>query len=668
MQFLVMGPIQAWNHDREVELRGSKITTVLAALLLSRGRVVSDGTLSDWLWGGSPPATAQAQIQTYASRLRHLLGPTVRIDRQRPGYRISSKEHHLDLLEFERLAAVGRADMAAHRPEEASAHFAAALALWRGPALAGVSEFLTAMEGPGLEESRLVVLESRIDADLELGRHGELIAELLALVAEHPHRERPRTQLMRALHQCGRRVEALAVYHDYRRLLVDDLGLEPSARLQEMHHLVLTEDSLLPQSSRVDARGPLPEASRDTASPRARALVVRPAELPPAPVDFTGRAAEIEDICGWMSAQGGREGAPPVCAILGMPGMGKTALALFAAHQLRHRYPDGQLYINVAPGGRATDPTQALRDLLQALGVDPAVMPDTVEDLTRIYRSCVSGRRLLVVVDNVVGEEQIRPLLPGTAGCGMLVTTRGRLAAVEGIHAVPLTELGADEARELLARIIGPRRMAAEPTAASRIVDLCAGHPLALRISGAKLASRPHWSLARLAERLADEDTLLNELSLGDLQVRAGLLENHRPHRREVRRALLALSRLGTTPFSLSTAARVIGTPVDDAQNLIDELVDAHLLGMDGDCPGCYRLHRMTWALARELVAAGEAGFTDLSAVPVRARLPMQRNGREGSDFGLSHGFLRWGGENSMPVQGADAPAGDRSSSLHRAR
>lgn len=668
MQFLVMGPIQAWNHDREVELRGSKITTVLAALLLSRGRVVSDSTLSDWLWGGSPPATAQAQIQTYASRLRHLLGPTVRIDRQRPGYRISSKEHNLDLLEFERLAAVGRAAVAAHRPEEASVHFAAALALWRGPALAGVSEFFAAMEGPGLEESRLVVLESRIDADLELGRHGELIAELLALVAEHPHRERPRTQLMRALHQCGRRVEALEVYHDYRRLLVNDLGLEPSARLQEMHHLVLTEDSLLPQPSRVDARGPLPEASRDTASPRARALVVRPAELPPAPVDFTGRAAEIEDICGWMTAQGGREGAPPVCAILGMPGMGKTALALFAAHQLRHRYPDGQLYINVAPGGRATEPTQALRDLLQALGVDPAVMPDTVEDLTRIYRSCVSGRRLLVVVDNVVGEEQIRPLLPGTAGCGMLVTTRGRLAAVEGIHAVPLTELGADEARELLARIIGPRRMAAEPTAASRIVDLCAGHPLALRISGAKLASRPHWSLARLAERLADDDTLLNELSLGDLQVRAGLLENHRPHRREVRRALLALSRLGTTPFSLSTAARVIGTPMDDAQNLIDELVDAHLLGMDGDCPGCYRLHRMTWALARELVATGEAGFTDLSAVPVRARLPMQRNGREGSDFGLSHGFLRWGGENSMPVQGADAPAGDRNISLRRAR
>ncbi|MFE0510752.1 BTAD domain-containing putative transcriptional regulator, partial [Streptomyces sp. NPDC058964] len=432
MQFLVMGPIQALNQDREVKLRGSKITTVLAALLLSRGRVVSDSVLADWLWGDAPPATAQAQIQTYASRLRGLLGPEVRIDRQRPGYRISSREHGLDLLEFERLTALGRNAMAARHPEEASAHFSAALSLWRGPALAGVSDFLATVEGPRLEEARLVVLEDRIDADLEIGRHGELIAELLALVAEHPHRERPRTQLMRALHQCGRRVEALEVYHDYRRLLVNDLGLEPSARLQEVHYMVLNEDLPLPRPARISARGTqgaVPEISHDTGPSAAWTPLVRPAELPPAPVDFTGRTAEVEDICAWMTARDGHGGSPPVCVILGMPGIGKTALALFAAHRLRDQYPDGQLHIDLGPNA-AAEPSQALRDLLQALGVDAAAMPDNLEDLTRFYRSCVSGRRLLIVVDNALNEEQIRPLLPGTSGCGVLITSRGRLAAL----------------------------------------------------------------------------------------------------------------------------------------------------------------------------------------------------------------------------------------------
>ncbi|MEU9479543.1 BTAD domain-containing putative transcriptional regulator [Streptomyces sp. NPDC048191] len=614
MRFHVMGPIEVWREGREVELQGSKITTVLAVLVLSRGRVVSDTVLADLLWGEAPPATAQAQIQTYVSRLRGLLGPEVRIERQRPGYRISSKLHSLDLVEFEQLTALGRHATASGRPDQASAHFTAALALWRGPALAGASEFLLSAEGPQLEEARLVVLEDRIDADLEDGRHAELIAELMALVSAHPHRERPRAQLMCALHRCGRLVEALEVYHEYRRLLVNDLGLEPGRLLQEVHHRVLTDDST-PSSGQESgsSRGVLSSVSVAQAAPTVTAKpvfeagparggtpAVPPAQLPPPPADFTGRTAELDEVCTWLANRDDHEGAPAVCTVLGMPGIGKTALALHAAHRLRTQYPDGQVYIDLDAANRSAGPAGTLRDLLGALGVDAAAMPESLGELARYYRSCVSGRRLLIVIGNARSEDEIRPLLPGTSGCGVLVTSRGRLAALEGARSVILGELSHEESLELLTRIVGPRRTAREPQAASRIVELCAGHPLAVRVSGARLAARPHWTLARLAGRLADQDRILDELELGDLRVRARIEETYAACREDARRTLLALATLGTSPFPLSLAVLAVGKPAEETQNLIDELVDHHLLMVHDDAEDCYRMHPLTWVMAWE--------------------------------------------------------------------
>ncbi|MFI9719724.1 BTAD domain-containing putative transcriptional regulator [Streptomyces sp. NPDC052396] len=653
MRFHVMGPIEAWRDADEVELPGSKITTVLAALLLSRGRVVSDTLLADLLWGEAPPATAQAQIQTYVSRLRGLLGPEMRIERQRPGYRISSRSHSLDLVDFEQLTALGRDAMASGCPDEASVHFTAALALWRGPALAGVSEFLLSAEGPQLEEARLVVLEDRIDADLEVGRDAKLTAELMALVTAYPHRERLRAQLMRALHRCGRLVEALEVYHGYRRFLVNDLGLEPGRLLQEVHHMVLTDDSVpsstqehgsrgmpsvsLAQTASAAAPKPVPEAG----PPCAGTLTIVPAQLPPGPADFTGRATQLSEVCAWLAARDDHEGAPAVCTVLGMPGIGKTALALQAAHRLRAQYPDGQVYIDLQAGNGTAGPAEALRDLLCALGVDAAAMPEGLGELARYYRSCVSGRRLLIVIGNARSEEEVRPLLPGTSGCGVLVTSRGRLAALEGARSIVLGELSREESLELLTRIVGPQRVAREPQAASRIVELCAGHPLALRVSGARLAARAHWSLARLANRLADQHRILDELELGDLLVRARLEETYAACREDARATLLALATLGTSPFPLSSAVLAVGRPAEETQNLIDELVDSHLLAVHDGAADCYRMHPLTWVMAWEQARAEgmEALCADGTVVPrVPAGgtgFPRQRGLARPADSGL---------------------------------
>ncbi|MFD7840649.1 BTAD domain-containing putative transcriptional regulator [Streptomyces sp. NPDC059761] len=632
-----MGPVEAWGERGQIELPGSKITTVLAALVLSRGRVVPDSVLADLLWGEAPPATARAQIQTYTSRLRGLLGPEVRIDRQRPGYRISSKLDSLDLIEFERLTALGRNAMAARRPEEASDRFGAALALWRGPALAGVSAFLASVEAPRLEEARLVVLENRIDADLELGRHAQLVTELMALVTAHPHRERPRAQLMQALHHCGRRVEALEVYREYRQLLVGDLGLEPGGLLQDAHHLVLSDEAPAPQPAEANPVGASAESAVDAPTgaehPHSWAPVVRPAQLPRAPVDFTGRQAQVEEICAWMTPRGEDEGSPPVCAILGLPGIGKTALGLYVAHRLRSHYPDGQILVDLGAKARSADPNQVLREVLLGLGVDASAMPECPDELTRLYRSCVSGRRLLIAIGGAVSEEQVRPLLPGTSGCGVMITSRGQLAALEGVHTVSLKGFDVDESLELLGKIVGHRRMSAEPEAAARIVELCGRHPLALRISGARLVARPHWSLERLAGRLADQQHVLEELILGDLQVREGMKENYLSHRAEVRSTLLALSVLGTSAFSLSTAATAVGLPEEETQNLVDELVDSHLVEVVDGFPCTYRLHRLTWALAREVVRAegrdgtpaGKAGAPLREVVPQGPSPELQR-------------------------------------------
>jgi DNA-binding SARP family transcriptional activator len=589
MKFQLLGPVEAWNdHDKaKIEVHGSKMRTVLASLLLSCGRVVSDAKLIEMLWGEDPPSTTQAQIQTYASRLRGLLGTDVRIERQPPGYRlnISSGRLHLDLAEFERLAAQGHLALAAGQMTTAVGLLSAALSLWRGQALAGVTDHLAAVEQPRLEEARLTALEDRIDAGLALGEHVTLVTELTALVAAQPLRERPRTQLMLALHRCGRTADALAAYQEFRRTLASELGLDPSAELQKLHQSILTGDPALT----------LPGTQQWTRPP---ALV---AVLPPEPGDFTGRVDTADQVCTRLTTPGRHDGPPDVCVITGMGGVGKTTLALHVARRLREHFSGRQIRIDLG-GSHLEPPSQEaiLVQLLMRLGVEKSAIPKSFEDMIALYRDSLAGSRTLLLFDDAAGERQVRPLLPGVAGCGVLVTSRSWLTALDGVFRTELDIFSAAESLELLGKIVGGDRVAAEEGAAHRIAKLCGQLPLAIRISGARLAARPHWPLARLADRLADEDRLLDELRLADLDVGACIAPSYRSLRPEARQGMLTLTRLGSPSFSAATAARLLDVSHSDAQDLIEDLIEAHLLKIYSHEPDRYQFSNLVRAFAAQ--------------------------------------------------------------------
>ncbi len=462
MDYRILGPLTACQDGRPLALGSPKQRNLLAALLLSRNTVVPVDRLVDILWDDAPPKTALTALHGLVCQLRRGLsgcgaGPVI-VTRP-PGYLIEIAPGQLDLDEFERLAGLGRSALSAGLPAEASGHFSAALALWSGPALGGVTaDRLLRTEGARLEERRLAVLEDRIDADLAAGQHAELVPELASLVAGHPLRERLRGQQMIALHRAGRRADALAGYRAARALLVDQLGLEPGEELRKLERAILLDDPAL-------------AAPRDAPAHVPRA----PAQLPPGAADFTGRAALLAELCDRVGGGGSDAGtAPAVAAISGKPGVGKTATAVHVGHLLRERFPDGQLYVNLhGTEARRLDPAAVLEEWLRVLGVPPEAIPADAEARARMYRGRVAGRCVLVLLDDAADEAQVRPLLPGTGGCSVLVTSRRRLAGLESASFVTLPPLEQSEAVELLGRVAGSGRAAAEPAAARAIAERC---------------------------------------------------------------------------------------------------------------------------------------------------------------------------------------------------
>ncbi|MBV7698579.1 BTAD domain-containing putative transcriptional regulator [Streptomyces sp. TRM70350] len=607
MEFRVLGPVEVRHGRHRVPISGTKLHTVLAALLLARGEVVSDDRLSRLLWGWTPPVTASAQLYTYVSRLRKMLGDDILIDRRPPGYAMAIGNSLVDLFAFEELARVGREALFAHDHERAADLLRDALARWSGPPLANTTEHLAEAEAPSLLEARTATVEYRIAADLALGRHEQITAELTGLVAEFPLRERIRTQLMTALCRSGRQADAIHVYHHGRAALAEELGVDPCEELQATYRALL-EGSLarLPQAH-APARAAHPaDPGAGDAPDGAGAPHGVPATLPPDTVDFTGRERELDLLHRALAPNADTADRPRRVLVTGMAGVGKTALAVHAAHRCKRYFPDGQLYADLrAPDGTVRPAGLVLLHLLRALGLpQDAQAADDTDELVRLYRERTGGQRLLILLDNAAGAAQLGPLLPNTPEPAVLVTGRTALPTIAGAHTVALDPLEDGPALQLLAAAAGPDRMAAAPGAAGVIVEHCAGLPLALRIVGTRIAARPHYAPDRLARRLADPDTRLRELHSGDLDVHGALLPSWRGLPPAARRAFPALAGLGLRPFPAVEAARLLGLPEGDAELLLEAMADAALLEVSGaDRYGrpCYLFHPLVRLFALSL-------------------------------------------------------------------
>ncbi|MGW2077858.1 BTAD domain-containing putative transcriptional regulator [Streptomyces sp. NPDC001939] len=587
LRFSVLGPVRAWRGDELLTTGSPQQRALLAALLLREGRTATAAELIDALWGDEPPSQALAAVRTYASRLRKILDPGVLVS-ESGGYAIRSVSGDaLDLAAAEALRSDAEKARGAGDLCKARELVNRALALWDGEPLANIPGPYAETQRARLEEWRLGLLESRLDMDLEQGCHADAVSELTALTAAHPLRERLRELLMLALYRSGRQAEALAVYADTRRLLADELGVDPRHGLAELQQRILQADPALA------------EPSTPTTEPSAAPL--RPAQLPATVPDFTGRASfvtELRDILASASSPDGEGQVMAVSAVAGIGGVGKTTLAVHVAHAARPSFPDGQLYVDLQGAGpRAAEPETVLGSFLRALGTADSAIPDSLEERSALYRSTLDGRRVLILLDNARDAAQVRPLLPGTEGCAALITGRVRMVDLVGAHLVDLDVMSPEEALQLFTKIVGAERVASEREAALDVAAACGFLPLAIRIAASRLAARRTWTVSVLAAKLADERRRLDELQAGDLAVKATFELGYGQLEPAQARAFRLLGLADGPDISLAAAAAVLDLPVESTEDLLESLVDTSLL--ESAAPGRYRYHDLVRLYAR---------------------------------------------------------------------
>ncbi|HET9170920.1 MAG TPA: BTAD domain-containing putative transcriptional regulator [Actinospica sp.] len=600
MQFEILGPMRVTVSGQAVRIGSARQRAVLAVLLLAAGRTVSVDRLIDAVWGDQPADSALNLVRTYVWRLRALLTEDgePRLETEPAGYLLRVKPGELDLGEFERLAGEGRAALAREEAFAAARQLREALDLWRGEPLADVTLHGAdlAAETLRLAESRVAVLEERVEADLALGRHEELVGELRQYAAQHPLRERITGSLMVACYRSGRQADALAAYRALRSALVGELGVEPGAAVRELHERILNADPELREG-----RVARPQSARRT-----------PRQLPAAPGHFTGRSEELGALKALVEHGDQPVGTVVICAIDGMGGIGKTALALHAAHLLADRYPDGQLFLDLhgyTKGMEPRDPADALAVILQSLGVPSRQIPPALDARAALYRDRLADTRTLVVLDNAASDEQIRPLLPGGSECTVLITSRTRLRSLDDAYIVPLDLLPVEHAVTLLRAMAGPRHSGVDDAVFGQIAELCGRLPLALRIAGGLLRRRPAWTAEHLIEKLKEGGPGLGVFrdAKGDLTGVFDLSYRTLPDGQR-----LLFRRLGLLPGQDTDAyavAALLGWDTDDAEQALQDLVDHHLLSEP--VFGRYQMHDLirqhTQMLAEQDAAADRA-------------------------------------------------------------
>jgi DNA-binding SARP family transcriptional activator len=619
-RFRILGPLEFRSGEAWSGIGAPKWRALFAALLLNHGQVVSTDRLIDELWGDEPPAKPANLVATYVHRLRGLIGdPDGRVLVTRaPGYQVVVGPDELDTARFARLVAAGRKALAGGEAARAVGLLTEALDLYRGSPLADVpSSELVATEAARLEESRVVALGLRIEAEIECGDAAGVVGELLRLTADHPLREELWALLIRALCAAARQAEALEAYERARKMIGDELGVDPGPGLRQLHQEILEADAR-PGSRAVQPTGPVvspgpgPAPQIAMASPPAPVV---PSQLPADIPDFTGRAKQVEYLCALFSdvpdGDAGN-GAVVVSLVAGAGGLGKTTLAVHVGHRLRTRFPDGQLYVNLrGASDQPATPADVLARFLRELAVDGAQVPASEDERAALYRTRLAGRRILVVLDDARDAAQARPLMPGSVSCGVLITSRNLLPDLVGSRLVDLDVLNDDEARALLAEIVGTDRLDAEPDATDQVLAACAGHPLAIRIAGVRLTARTGWAIQALAGRLADERRRIDEFKAGDLAVRACFqvsfesLPAARPGRPDPARAFRLLGLWHGPSISLPAVSALLGEPEDNVADSLEMLVDAHLL--QSLAAERYRFHDLLRVYAAEKAEAEES-------------------------------------------------------------
>ncbi|MEZ0110254.1 DNA-binding SARP family transcriptional activator [Catenulispora sp. EB89] len=636
MRFAILGPTTVDHGAGPEELPPGIPEAVLVVLLLSSPRAVQLDVLIDAVWPERPPMAAVDSLRNHLSRLRRFLGPVLaeRLTTRPSGYLIDLDGVGFDVAEFLELSRQGRRLASGGVWTESAALLTAAQELWRGEPLAGrIVGLDLASRLRALREERLLVQTVRIDADLHLGRHREVVGELLDLTATQPLHEPAWRQLSLALYRAGRQADALEAFRRLRVLLDEQLGVEPSVELRELYQRMLNQDPALnvdaaegsgfglgaldPTADPAPSPSPSASTSASTSasvsasiSPAAEAIGV--AQLPSLIGDFTGRDEQILFLHDAITVRSGRAGQVPVAVITGGGGLGKTSLAVATAHQVADQFPDGNLFVDLHGMDAATrDPAEVLRQWLVDLGTPAEAVPVDAEARQARFRSLTHGKQLLVVVDNARNAAQVLPLLPASPGCAVLVTSRSRLTDLPATARLDLEPMSAAEALSMLAELVGAERLRAEPEATDDVLRVCAGLPLALRIVGARLQARRSWPVQALATRLDDEHRRLDELRIGDLAARAsfevsfrGLPAGVRP-KSSPALVFTLLGLAGGPDISVAAVAALAGVPVEDAEDALDVLLDAHLV--DSVVPGRYFLHDLLRDFARELAAAAPA-------------------------------------------------------------
>ncbi|SCL57077.1 DNA-binding transcriptional activator of the SARP family [Micromonospora citrea] len=612
--FRVLGPVELATGAGHVALTG-KQGALLAILLLNANHVVSVQRLAELLWREPLPSAPSSRVRMLVSDLRRTCRTAGAdpIRTQRPGYVVRLKPDQLDLTDFLDRVARAREASAEGDPASAVARYDEALSRWRGAPLDGINGSFVETEVARLEELRLQAREERAAALLATGRHAEAIAELNAVVTDHPLREPAHGQLMTALHRSGRRVDALAVYRSLRDRVVAEMGLEPEPELQRLHQRILTSDTALdaPRATADPADTapgpPVAEPPVEQPGPAAHAPAAPipvPRQLPAPPAHFVGRErerAELDRLAGERRTNG-----VAIAAISGTGGMGKTSLALRWAHDNMDLFPDGQLYVNLHgfdPTSGPLPPHVALRHLLTSLGIPAAAMPAGKVAQSGLYRSLVAGRRLLVVLDNARDVAQVEPLLPGGPHCTVLITSRNRLPGLSAASGATLIGLGAltdADAHRLLRRHLGDSRVAEDPGSVAVLVRHTGGLPLAIGVLTARAAMHPDFPLSILAKALSNPSTRLDVLRTGDLNtdLRAAFAASYEALDAATARLFTLLGLAPWPDVGLRSAAALAGLPLPDAELSLYRLEAANLIHQQR--PGRYRMHDLVRLYAAE--------------------------------------------------------------------